>query len=163
MALLSLQRAELADAQALAAAYVKSADDLAPWSYPPREIEPYIAGQHVYLLRDKNSQDIIAVFTLSGIVRGFFQSAYLGYNAFTPHQSKGFMREGIQLLLRHAFNELKLHRLEANIQPENVRSIKLVKNAGFVKEGFSPQYLQVGGEWRDHERWAIINNMWRSE
>jgi ribosomal-protein-alanine N-acetyltransferase len=66
------------------------------------------------------------------------------------------MREGIRLTLRHAFGPLKLHRLEANIQPDNAPSLALVKGAGFRLEGYSPRYLKIGGRWRDHERWAIL-------
>tara|TARA_R110002167_G_scaffold68996_1_gene194675 strand:+ start:643 stop:834 length:192 start_codon:yes stop_codon:yes gene_type:complete len=56
---------------------------------------------------------------------------------------------------------LNLHRLEANIQPDNIASIKLVANNGFIKEGFSRNYLKVGGvEWKDHERWASVNANW---
>lgn len=71
------------------------------------------------------------------------------------------MRHGLQLVLHEAFQTLNLHRLEANIQPENSPSIYLVAGAGFVKEGFSRQYLRVGGkEWKDHERRAILNHEW---
>ena len=62
----------------------------------------------------------------------------------------------MRLLFRHAFGELKLHRLEANIQPQNQRSIELAKRSGFRREGYSPRYLKIGGRWRDHERWAIL-------
>jgi ribosomal-protein-alanine N-acetyltransferase len=65
------------------------------------------------------------------------------------------MREGLALVVRHAFRSLKLHRLEANIQPANVGSIALVKSLRFEREGYSPRYLKIGGRWRDHERWAI--------
>ena len=71
------------------------------------------------------------------------------------------MAEGLALLLRHAFRELKLHRLEANIQPGNLASIELARRCGFRLEGFSPRYLKVGGRWRDHERWAITREEWR--
>jgi [ribosomal protein S5]-alanine N-acetyltransferase len=68
----------------------------------------------------------------------------------------------MELLLAHAFTDLGLHRVEANIQPGNQRSIALVRRAGFVKEGFSEAYLKIGGEWRDHERWAIRVEQWRA-
>ena len=95
------------------------------------------------------------VFNLSEIVRGGFQCAYLGYWAFSPFDGKGYIREGMELVLRHAFGPLGLHRIEANIQPGNARSRALARAAGFRLEGFSPRYLKIGGEWRDHERWAI--------
>ena len=66
------------------------------------------------------------------------------------------MREGLALVVRHAFKTLKLHRLEANIQPQNAPSLALAKACGFRREGFSPLYLKIGGRWRDHERWAIV-------
>jgi ribosomal-protein-alanine N-acetyltransferase len=53
-----------------------------------------------------------------------------------------------------------LHRLEANIQPGNLSSIGLVRSLGFKKEGFSEKYLQINGEWMDHERWAILVENW---
>jgi [ribosomal protein S5]-alanine N-acetyltransferase len=73
------------------------------------------------------------------------------------------LTEAIDLILQYAFERLKLHRLEANIQPGNVASLKLVKRAGFIREGFSRRYLKIGGRWRDHERWAIIAEDWKSK
>jgi ribosomal-protein-alanine N-acetyltransferase len=67
----------------------------------------------------------------------------------------------MELVLRRAFSDLRLHRLEANIQPGNTRSIALVQRCRFEREGFSPRYLKVGGRWRDHERWAIRVEQWR--
>jgi ribosomal-protein-alanine N-acetyltransferase len=72
------------------------------------------------------------------------------------------MREGLELVLRRAFGDLRLHRIEANIQPGNHASIALAKGAGFQREGFSPRYLKIGGRWRDHERWAILADDWRA-
>jgi [ribosomal protein S5]-alanine N-acetyltransferase len=95
------------------------------------------------------------VFTISQIVRGAFQSAYLGYYANARHAGRGLMREAMDQLLDHAFGPLALHRLEANIQPGNRPSIALARGAGFRLEGFSPRYLLIGGHWRDHERYAI--------
>jgi RimJ/RimL family protein N-acetyltransferase len=102
-------------------------------------------------------KQICGVFNLSEIVRGSFQSAYLGYYALMPHAGKGYMSAGLELVLEQAFGELGLHRLEANIQPKNRRSIELVQRAGFRCEGFSPRYLKIAGRWRDHERWAVTS------
>jgi ribosomal-protein-alanine N-acetyltransferase len=99
--------------------------------------------------------EICGVMNLSEVVRGSFQSAYLGYYALAPHAGKGMMSLGLGLVLDRAFGELGLHRVEANIQPKNRRSIELVKRAGFRCEGLSPRYLKIAGRWRDHERWAI--------
>jgi ribosomal-protein-alanine N-acetyltransferase len=59
-------------------------------------------------------------------------------------------------VLGSVFGDLGLHRVEANIQPGNIRSTGLVQRLGFEKEGFSRRYLKIGGEWRDHERWALL-------
>jgi [ribosomal protein S5]-alanine N-acetyltransferase len=104
---------------------------------------------------------ILGFFNLSQIVRRALQSAYLGYAVGKPHAGQGYMREGLELVLRRAFTELRLHRIEANIQPGNHASIALARGAGFRREGFSPRYLKIGGRWRDHERWAILADDWR--
>lgn len=105
---------------------------------------------------------IVGFMNISQIVRGGFQSAYLGYGAVAGYAGEGYMREGLELVLARAFTELGLHRLEANIQPGNQASIALVRGAGFVREGFSERYLKIGGRWRDHERWAIRAEQWRA-
>lgn len=104
---------------------------------------------------------IVGSINLSQIFRGGFQNAYLGYYVGEGHSGQGHMTEAIHLMIRHAFENLKLHRLEANIQPGNVASIAMVKRAGFVREGYSRRYLKICGRWRDHERWAIIADDWR--
>jgi [ribosomal protein S5]-alanine N-acetyltransferase len=105
---------------------------------------------------------IIGSINLSQIFRGGFQSAYLGYYVGEQYAGRGYMTEALRLVLRHAFSHLKLHRLEANIQPENVASVALVRRAGFVREGYSRRYLKICGRWRDHERWALIAEEWRA-
>jgi ribosomal-protein-alanine N-acetyltransferase len=104
---------------------------------------------------------IVGFFNISQIIRGSLQSAFLSYGAVAAHAGKGYMSEGLQLVLARAFGDLGLHRLEANIQPGNRPSITLVTRAGFVREGFSQGYLMIGGVWRDHERWAIRAEQWR--
>ncbi len=97
---------------------------------------------------------------LSQIFRGNFNNAYLGYYLGEKFAGQSLMSEAIKLILRFAFKELKLHRIEANVQPQNAASIAVLQKNGFVKEGFSQKYLKVGGRWCDHERWAIIKEDW---
>jgi [ribosomal protein S5]-alanine N-acetyltransferase len=104
--------------------------------------------------------DLAGVINLNEIVRYALQSAYLGYYAFTPHAGKGLMSAGFELVLAYAFGDLGLHRVEANIQPANKRSIALVRSLGFRHEGLARRYLKIGGRWRDHERWALLREEW---
>ena len=104
---------------------------------------------------------IIGAANLSQIFRGGFQNAYLGYYVGAQYAGQRYMTEALSLVLKYSFEHLRLHRLEANIQPVNFASIALVKRAGFVREGFSRRYLKICGRWRDHERWAIIAEDWR--
>lgn len=138
------------------------------WVSPPNDRGTFT--QYVESLRNDNregflvvtgSDDIAGVVNVSEIVRGGFQSAYLGYYAFQPFAGRGLLRRGLHEVITHCFGELGLHRLEANIQPENARSIALVEGLGFRKEGLSPRYLKVCGRWRDHERWALLSDDWR--
>ena len=114
-----------------------------------------------FLITLPESGDFVGVVNVNEIVRGAFQSAYLGYYAFLPHAGRGLMWQGMQQVIQHCFKELRLHRLEANIQPQNERSIALVQALGFSKEGYSPKYLKISGRWRDHERRAIRAEQWR--
>ncbi len=115
------------------------------------------------LLRRRWDEAILGSINLSEIVRGLFQSSYLGYQIGAPFARQGYMTEGLGLVLHYAFVRLKLHRLEANIQPQNGPSLALVKHLGFTREGFSRRYLKIGGRWRDHERWAILVEDWRGK
>ncbi len=107
-------------------------------------------------------EQVIGFFNVSQITRGSLQSAYLGYAIGERFAGQGYMRQGIELVLAEAFTRLRLHRLEANIQPGNSASIALARGAGFKREGFSPRYLKISGRWRDHERWALLADDWRA-
>ncbi len=141
-----------------------------PWASAPTDEErfaAYIADSRradfeAVLVCRCEDDAILGFFNLSQIVRRYLQSAYLGYAIGKPFAGQGYMREGIELVLRHSFVTLRLHRIEANIQPGNDASIALARGAGFHREGFSPRYLKIGGRWRDHERWAILAEQWRS-
>ena len=114
-----------------------------------------------YLVCRASDGVIVGGININEIVRGAFCSGYLGYQIGAPHARRGYMTEALALVLRQAFGPLRLHRVEANIQPGNRASIALVRRAGFRREGLSRRYLKIGGRWRDHERWALTVEDWR--
>ncbi|MFF7203227.1 GNAT family N-acetyltransferase [Streptomyces sp. NPDC008141] len=108
-----------------------------------------------FLIRVRETGAAAGMVNINSIIRGRYQGASLGYAAFAPSAGHGYMTEGLTATLRHAFTDLRLHRLEANIQPANTASLAVVRRLGFRYEGLSPDYLYIDGGWRDHERWAI--------
>ncbi|AHG62125.1 GNAT family N-acetyltransferase [Advenella mimigardefordensis] len=108
------------------------------------------------VVREETSRKVAGIININEIVAGALQSGFLGFYGSSKMAGQGLMTEGLKLAIKYAFEQLGLHRLEANIQPDNKASIGLVRRAGFQKEGFSPKYLFIDGAWRDHERWAII-------
>ncbi|WP_225801245.1 GNAT family N-acetyltransferase [Streptomyces sp. NK15101] len=108
-----------------------------------------------FLVRVRETGEAAGTVNINSIIRGRYQGASLGYAAFAPSAGSGYMTEGVALTLRYAFTELRLHRLEACIQPANKASLALVQRLGFRYEGVSPAYLYIDGGWRDHERWAV--------
>lgn len=139
-----------------------------PWVYPFSDAEGFenwfsetLSGTTVSLVaRARETDGVVGVVNFSQIFMKGFQNAYLGFYGMVAHAGRGLMTDAVRLALSYAFAEIGLHRVEANIQPGNLRSIALVKRVGFRKEGFSPQYLMVNGDWRDHERWALVANEW---
>lgn len=135
-----------------------------PWVAPPATAERFRGfvshsvppAHHAWLLRRRDDGGLVGCINLTNVVLGVFRSGYLGYFAFAGHQGQGLMAEGLRAVVRQAFGPLRLHRLEANIQPGNTASIALVQACGFTREGYSPKYLKIGGRWRDHERWARV-------
>ena len=103
---------------------------------------------------------IVGVINFSEIIRGAFHSGYVGYYAFAPYAGDGYMAEGFALALDHAFREMKLHRIEANVQPANIRSLALVERLSFTREGYSRRYVKIAGRWRDHVRFGMLAEEW---
>ena len=164
----SIQLVTPADEAEFLAAVARSRKLHHPWVQAPstpQAFRDYLSKHQsprgaAFLLSRDEPAALVGVVNLSEIVQGCFQSAYLGYYAFVPYAGQGLMKDGLAQVVTHAFKVMKLHRLEANIQPGNVPSKALVKRLGFRREGFSPRYLKINGRWRDHERWAILSEDW---
>lgn len=133
--------------------WVTAPCDLVGWRrYLERIKLPTEAG---FLVKRQADRSICGVINLNVITFEALCSAYISYYAVQELSGHGYMKEGMQLVIAHAFGELGLHRLEANIQPNNENSIRLVESLGFECEGYSPNFLKINGRWRDHERWAL--------
>lgn len=142
-----------------------------PWLSPPTDAEnftvyarrliedPAKAGFLVCERAGVSPGRIAGFININNVVEGAFRSGALGYGAFAHAAGRGLMSEGLALVMRYAFGPLRLHRLEANVQPGNDTSIALVRRAGFRLEGYSPDFLFIDGAWRDHQRWAITSEM----
>ena len=111
-----------------------------------------------WAIRKKAVGIVMGSVALSGIVRGSFQSAYVSYRSDTAHLNRGYTTEALARLVAFAFNNLVLHRLEANIMPRNKPSLRVVEKLGFVCEGLSHAYLNINGIWEDHLHMVKIND-----
>ena len=135
-----------------------------PWVSAPKD---HVAWQRYMKRLERDNEagflvkripdDVICgVVNLNIITYEALCSAYISYFGVAGQVEKGYMKEGLLQVIRHAFDDLGLHRIEANIQPGNLASIALAQCIGFQYEGFSPRYLKINGEWCDHERWALL-------
>jgi ribosomal-protein-alanine N-acetyltransferase len=93
--------------------------------------------------------------TVAGVVRGAFQSASVGYWVDGRLAGRGVMPTALALVVDHCFGEVGLHRIEANIRPENGPSRRVVEKLGFREEGLHPRYLYIDGAWCDHLCFAL--------
>ena len=130
----------------------------------PQEFRAYrtrfdhVTAESLLICR-RGTGSIAGFVNINSIIRGRFQNGSLSYAAFAPAAGRGYMAEGLGLVVRYAFERLRLHRLEAQIQPRNHASIGLVRRLGFRRKGYSPELLFIDGARRDHERWAITRDM----
>lgn len=155
-----------ADERAFLAAMRVSVGLHYPWVTAPKDHaawKRYLArikrdNEAGFLLRHIDNDAICGVINLNIITYEALCSAYISYFGVAGQTERGYMKEGLLQVIHYAFEELGLHRLEANIQPQNLASIALVQSIGFQYEGYSPRYLRINGEWCDHERWTLLND-----
>ncbi|MED4074278.1 GNAT family N-acetyltransferase [Priestia endophytica] len=122
------------------------------------------AAEHVKQDQDyyfgifENDEDkLVGTINLFHVIRGSSQSAVIGYFLDRKCNGRGLTTEATKLIVNYAFDELKLHRIEAGVQPHNIGSIRVLEKAGFHQEGIARKNLKVNGKWKDHQVLAMIN------
>lgn len=150
-------------------ARVRASDHLEPWAYPPHDVGGFRqwltrGDRHEneqFLVCARDDDGIAGFVNLNNIQRGAVQRATAGWSAFAPYVGRGHLGDGLAMVLEVSFTQLRLHRIEADIQPGNERSRTLARRNGLRLEGYSPRLVLIDGEWRDHERWAVLADEWR--
>ena len=103
---------------------------------------------------------LLGEISLGSVLRGPFQSCFIGYWIAAEHAGRGYIPEGVALIIRYGFEELKLHRMEAVIVPRNEKSRRVAAKLGLRDEGTAARFLQIQGVWEDHVRYAITREEW---
>jgi [ribosomal protein S5]-alanine N-acetyltransferase len=127
----------------------------------------------IHALSPERDHDIVGKINLSDVVRGRFESAAMGYDAYDPYAGRGLFAEGLRLVLNLVFTPetaggMGLHRVAAAVQPGNVRSAGLLRSLGFQREGFSPRMLWLPGAdgshgWQDHVSYVVMRDEWPAQ
>lgn len=153
-----------ADSAALAHAYRENREQLAPWEplrddafFTPegqaeqvgRRLEGLASGTDVPWVLECGDR-IVGMVTLTGIVRGPFLSAHVGYWLDSRLHGRGTCSAALQVVLEHARDGLGLHRVQASVLPGNAASRAVLHRAGFTLIGTAPSYLRIAGTWQDH-------------
>lgn len=117
-----------------------------------------------WLMFDKGGDDqVIGRIRVGGVMRGAFQSAYVGYWMAEQHQGRGLMTEAVRAITRYCFETIGLHRLQAAIMPNNPASMRVIEKARYRREGIAQRYLQIAGRWEDHVLFAITaEELWEA-
>lgn len=99
--------------------------------------------------------DFAGQLTVDNVVRGVMGSAHLGYWIDQPVAGRGHMSAAVAVVVEHCFGPVGLHRLQADVRPENAPSRALVTRLGFREEAYFARYLDIDGQWRDHIGYAL--------
>ena len=110
-----------------------------------------------YIIPAEQPTKIIGIIGLNNVVWGAFCSAFLGYKLDKDFINKGYMSMAVEMLTKYAFEELGLHRIEANVMPKNKASLRVLEKNDFMNEGISKYYLNINGVWEDHIHMVKIN------
>ena len=162
----------LDDAPALAEVQRANRGFLAPWD-PARDDSWFTADVQRAIIRHARFEHeqgrclphvildeagrVAGRITLSGIVRGAFQSCSMGFWLDEAHGGRGLASAAVRHVIQVAFGELGLHRIQAETLPHNVRSQRVLEHTGFSRFGMAPAYLKIAGRWQDHIMWQLLN------
>lgn len=113
--------------------------------------------QYSFGIFDTEDNQLIGKVSLSKVTRAAFQNCYIGYDIDQEFTNQGIMTQAVQMVVSFALSALALHRIQASIMPRNLSSQRVVEKAGFVREGFCENYLQIHGTWEDHFIYAITS------
>jgi [ribosomal protein S5]-alanine N-acetyltransferase len=100
--------------------------------------------------------ELLGRITLSGITRGALQSCAMGYWIRADRLRRGHASRAVRAATDHAFDVLRLHRVQAETLPENVGSQRALQAAGFTRYGLAPEYIEIDGVWRDHVMFQLL-------
>lgn len=114
-------------------------------------------GFRFYIVPMGSPETVIGSIGLNNVVWGAFRSAFLGYKLDAAYLNRGYMTAAVGMAVRYAFDEVGLHRVEANVMPRNKPSLRVLEKNGFVNEGLSRYYLNINGVWEDHIHMVRIN------
>lgn len=121
----------------------------------------FLKGQMVrfwlFKIEDGANETPIGCISLTNIIRGVFQSCFLGYKLGEEFTGSGYMTEAISKVIEIAFHEMQLHRIEANIMPNNIKSLNIMRRLNFENEGLARDYLKINGRWEDHYHMVKLN------
>lgn len=121
-------------------------------------LESYERGEMVPHVITDDDGTVVGRITLTTIVRGPFQSCSLGYWVGEEHNGKGHASRAVAAIKRVAFDEQDLHRIEASVLLDNVRSQRVLERNGFVRFGVAPTYLKIAGAWQDMAIYQVITD-----
>lgn len=169
---LLLRTPELSFAPMVTDYYLRNREFLSEWEpvrdeefytqeYQKKQLENQIADRNslkLWISKEGEEDKVIGTLAFNNIVKGVFLSCFLGYNLDKDEINMGYMMEAVKKGIEIMFRDYGLHRIEANIMPRNIRSLKVTQKLGFKEEGLSPQYLKINGKWEDHLHMVLLNH-----
>lgn len=166
--MVSIRLLEDRDAKDIAMIYLKNRENIK--AYEPVRTEEFYTEEYQRKLIEESrksdtaytfgifiNQKLIGKINIGNIARGAFQSAYMGYWIDEDYRNKGYMSQAVELAVKFGFEELKLHRIEANVMAFNKPSLRVLEKCGFERIGLARRYLKINGKWEDHYIHQIIN------